>query len=168
MQDPYAKFLEHEVEISEKPFKKCVMGGTFDRLHAAHRKLLRTAAHLAQEVFVGVVGDDLGNRLFAKKKHGDKIEPFKVRKARVEEFMSHFNSKTVVDELKDPWGPAPFDPEADLIVVSEETYPAAERINSMREKNGLNPLFIYTIGWVTDENGNRISSTLLREREFGS
>ncbi|RMG31181.1 MAG: pantetheine-phosphate adenylyltransferase [Methanobacteriota archaeon] len=165
LQDSYEKFLKQEVDNSEKPFSKCVMGGTFDRLHAAHRLLLKTAAHLAREVFVGVVGEELGRRLFAKKRHGDKIQPYRVRKAKVEEYLSQFKARAIVDELKDPWGPAPYDEKADLIVVSEETYPAAEKINQMRKENGLKPLFIYTIQWVTDERGNKISSTMLREKE---
>ncbi len=161
----YAQFLIREVENTEKPFRKCVMGGTFDRLHEAHRLLLKTAAHLAQEVFVGVVGEKLGKRLFAKKRHGDKIQPFSIRKANVEAFMAQFKAKAIVDELTDPWGPAPYDEKADLIVVSKETYPAAEKINKMRKENGLPPLYIYIIKWVTDEHGNRISSTMLREKE---
>ncbi len=141
------------------------MGGTFDRLHDAHKRLLETAALLAQEVFVGVVGNRLGKKLFPNKKHHDLIQPTSVRIANVQEFMHQFNSVVTVAELLDPWGPAPTDPEADLIVVSEETYPNAEKINQMRKERELKPLHIYTIEWVFDADGSPISSTKLREQE---
>ena len=145
-------------------YTRAVMGGTFDRLHDAHRSLLRTAAHIADEVFVGVVGEELGQKLFAKKKHNEMIQPFKVRVLSVRNYLEQFMDNPEVEALTDPWGPAPRDPRADVIVVSFETEPAAHKINEMREENGLDPLDIVVIPWVYVD-GEPISSTRLRERE---
>ncbi len=168
MKSGLEKYLLKEHPNSMKPFKKAVLGGTFDRLHSAHKKLLETAACLAQNVFIGIVGDALGKKLFPKKKHNELIQPFNVRKENVESFMKKFRCNVEIGELKDPWGPAPYDENADLIVVSEETKPAAEKINEMRKENNLPPLHIYVIEWIIDRDGKPISSTKLREKEAKS
>lgn len=144
------------------------MGGTFDRLHAAHERLLATAAKLAEEVFVGVVGETLGEQLFANKEHADLIEPFSQRQAAVREFLAQHTTTFEVGELTDPWGPAPKDPTADVIVVSNETKPAADRINQMRAERNLAYLDIVIVPWVNTSDGEILSSTLLRKREAES
>ncbi len=159
------KYLSSEYPNREKPFNKAVLGGTFDRFHDAHRLLLKTAALLAKSLFVGVVGVELGKKMFPNKKHGDRIQDYETRIRNVETFLSKFNSTFEVGELKDPWGPAPYDKNADLIVVSGETYSSAEKINQMREERGLAPLTIVTINRVLDEKGIPVSSTRLRELE---
>jgi len=141
-----------------------MMGGTFDRLHEAHKELLRTAAHMADEMFVGVVGDELGEKFFPKKELGDMIEPYTIRTEAVQNYVGGLDVEAEVSELTDSWGPAPHDPEADLIVVSQETIDNAKRINQMRGKQGLVPLDIVVIPWIFDE-GELLSSTLLRKRE---
>ena len=152
--------------MSEKPYTRAVMGGTFDRFHDGHRELLKTAAHMAKEMFVGIVSEELGKELFAKKQWGDKIEPYEVRENYVKEFLADFDVIADVDPLFDPWGPAPNDPRADVIIVSEETRSSADIINKMREEKGLKILDIITIPWLRDEGGELISSTELRKKEF--
>jgi cytidyltransferase-like protein len=142
------------------------MGGTFDRFHDAHRLLLRTAAHMAEEVFVGVVGEELGEELFAKKEFGGMIEPYIVRSQAVMDYLSQYCEKPEVGELVDPWGPAPYDERADLIVVSQETKGNGERINEMRLQQELPPLDMLVIPWLYDDD-QLLSSTLLRRREAG-
>lgn len=142
-----------------------MMGGTFDRLHLAHQSLLKTAATIAEEVFVGVVGDELGKKLFAKKAYKELIQAFDVRLTNVINYISQFTTNYQVESLKDPWGPAPSDPRADVIVVSFETEKSAHQINSMREDLGLPPpLDIVMIPWVYVD-GLPISSTRLRKAE---
>lgn len=141
-----------------------MLGGTFDRLHAAHRLLIKTACTLANNVFIGVVGDQLGTKLFAKKQHATMIQPFKERQKTVLEYTAQFATVTTVGELTDPWGPAPKDPLADIIAVSPETVPAAHRINEMRSSQNLPILDIIVIPWVW-QNGELISSSRLRTAE---
>ncbi len=148
-----------------KKYRKAVLGGSFDRLHKAHELLLKTAIEVAEEVFVGIVGDKLGKKLFAKKKHASLIQPFELRKATLEDFMSRHSNSFTVGELSDLWGPAPHDPLADVIVVSRETVGSAKRINQMRAEKQLPLLDIVVIPWVYTEDGQKISSTLLRSHE---
>ena len=148
----------------EKPYRKCMLGGTFDRLHAAHKLLIKTACSMADEVFVGIVGDQLGKQLFAKKQHAVMIQPYAERARAVQEYASQFSATTEVGELTDPWGPAPSDPIADAIVVSRETVPAAHKINEMRVAEQLQQLDIIIIPWVW-QDGELLSSTRLRNEE---
>ena len=151
----------------QKPYRRCVMGGTFDRLHKAHESLLYTAAMMAEEVFVGVVSEELGEKLFKNKDHAKMIESYDIRADAVKKFTSKYCDKLEVDALYDPWGPAPTDERADLIVVSFETRKSAHKINDMRRDNGLETLDVVIIPWSYDENGELISSSRIRASESG-
>lgn len=148
-----------------KKYRKAVLGGSFDRLHEAHKLLLTTAIEIAEEVFAGIVGNELGKKLFAKKAYADIILPFEQRAAELRRFMQQHSSNFVIGELTDPWGPAPHDPDADVIVVSRETVSAAHKINQMRTDKSLPPLDIVIIPWVFNSAGEKLSSTLLRSKE---
>lgn len=148
------------------PYQRAVMGGTFDRLHQAHESLLRTAAHMAQEVFVGIISEEYGQEIFPKKELGDLIQPYKVRYSEVKNFISQYCDQVDIDPLYDPYGPAPTDPRADLIVVSYETVDNAYKINQLRRENDLEELDIVIIPWIKVD-GEKISSTLLRKQEVG-
>jgi len=150
--------------MSQRPYQRAVLGGTFDRLHDAHRSLLRTAGLLASEVFVGVVSEELGKELFPKKQYHDLIQPYQIRANQVRQYLKKFCNQPEVEPLTDPWGPAPTDPVADLIVVSFETEGNAERINHMRRDNQLPELDIAVIPWIYVD-GKKISSTKLRQEE---
>jgi inosine/xanthosine triphosphatase len=67
--------------------------------------------------------------------------------------------------LDDKLGPA-VRKDFDAIVVSEETQPRAEIINSERQKNGLKPLEIFTVKLAFAENGDVISATKVAKREM--
>ena len=151
---------------SQKPYRRAVLGGTFDRLHAAHESLLFTAAFIADEVFVGVVSEELGRQLFQNKGHADMIQPYNIRAASVANFLKRHIENAEVGALTDPWGPAPSDPKADVIVVSSETEKSAFTINEMRNEIRLDELDIVVIPGVRDKDGTLLSSTLMRKREI--
>ncbi|MHA2091774.1 MAG: pantetheine-phosphate adenylyltransferase [Candidatus Kariarchaeaceae archaeon] len=153
--------------MDKKPYTRAVLGGTFDRLHDAHRSLLFTAANIAKEVFAGVVSEELGKELFADKELREMIEPYEVRAKNVEAYLQQFCDHVDVGPLFDNWGPAPNDPRADVIVVSQETKPSADTINRMREEKGLKPLDVVIIPWEKDSKGNLLSSTMFRKKEQG-
>ncbi len=154
--------------MDEKPYTRAVLGGTFDRLHDAHRLLLHTAAFAAKEVFAGIVSEELGKKLFKDKQFNNFIQGYEIRAKNVREYLSQYCDQVDVDPLYDNWGPAPNDPRADVIVVSQETRKSAHKINQMREENGLSPLDVIVIPWLKDEYGNLLSSSLIRENEFSN
>ena len=58
------------------------------------------------------------------------------------------------------------DPEYDGLIVSQETYENALKLNENREKKGLKPLILIVIPLIRDENNNKISSTSIREKKI--
>ena len=55
------------------------------------------------------------------------------------------------------------DPEYDGLVVSQETYENALKLNINRENKGMDPLILIVIPLVKDQDKNKISSTSIRE-----
>ena len=144
-----------------KPFGRVIVAGTFDRLHAGHESLLRLAASLGREVFVGLADGPL----LRSKKYRDMIEPFEVRKRAVEDFLRGLGVDHEVVRITDPVGPAGRDDKADAVVVSEETIPGALLVNETRRKRGLRSLYIVVCPLVPAEDGGRLSSTRIRAGE---
>ena len=116
------------------------MGGTFDRFHNGHKKLLTVAALVASElVVVGVTAPSM----LAAKKNAHMIEPIEKRTAVVEAFFKSVAPPHVrleVHIIDDPWGPAITMSELDGIVASSETIKGARLINEQRAAKGMKAL----------------------------
>ncbi len=136
-------------------YEKVAVGGTFDRFHKGHEKLLGKAFEIGNNILIGVTSDEFGG------KKGN-IDPCSKRISKLEEFLKKFNSKYVVKKLEEPYGPTIYDPEIDAIVVSRETKPIADKINEIRISKGMKPLEIFIIDWVLADDGKPISSTRIR------
>ena len=139
----------------------CVaMGGTFDRLHNGHKKLLTLAASVCSErLIVGVMGD----ALLKGKANTHLIAPFAERKKAVLRFLAQVKPTQKVDlvELCDPFGPTVTDAAVEAIVVSSETLSGATRINSIRGEKAMAPLAV-CISRRSDFA--TLSSTFLRDK----
>ena len=55
------------------------------------------------------------------------------------------------------------DPEYEGLIVSQETYENALKLNKNREEMGLEPLILIVIPIINDKNKKKISSTSIRE-----
>jgi len=145
-----------------KKFDVGVLGGTFDRLHSGHKVMLTLAAMVSRKsLHIGISGE----ALLKKKKHGEYLQDFKMRKDRVLGFVSSVNpSLTVfVAELQDMYGPSLFK-ECEVLVVSEETKKGGELVNIERTRLGRKPCTVVTVDLVAaQKSGEKTSSTLLRE-----
>lgn len=130
----------------EMTYKHCVLGGTFDRLHLAHKLLLSEAALRAKEkVTVGVTEENMLHSMLvcesipacfyclcvADKTLWELIEPIKKRTDCVRIFLTDICPELDVRivAITDPFGPAKDDPTMDLIVVSKETVRGGQKIN---------------------------------------
>ncbi len=138
------------------------MGGTFDHLHEGHKSLIKTALSISNNIVIGLTTE----KLLKNKKAASKLENYETRKRNLEDFI-----KTIADinriqiiELNDIYGPPINEPDYDGIVVSQETYKVAVKINEIRESNGFKPLIIIVISIIKDENNQKISSTSIREK----
>ena len=58
------------------------------------------------------------------------------------------------------------DPEYEGLIVSQETYVNAQKLNENREKKGLKPLVLIVIPLLKDKDNKKISSTIIREKKY--
>ena len=144
--------------MNDKKYNKVAVGGTFDKFHDGHKKLLSTAFELGNQIEIGVTSDEFGGL------KGD-IDPCKERISNLKLFFEDKSNFNVVP-LEDPFGTTIYETDFDAIVVSEETEPNAVKINEIRASKDMNPLDIVIVSFVLAEDGNPISSTRIRRGEI--
>ena len=144
--------------MNSKKYNKVAVGGTFDKFHDGHKKLLSTAFEIGTEIEIGVTSDAFGGL------KGD-IDSCKERMANLNSFFSD-KSNFIVIPLNDPYGTTIYDGDFDAIVVSEETEPTAVEINQIRISKGMKPLDIVVVSFVLAYDGTPISSTRIRSGEI--
>lgn len=147
----------------KKPFVYTALGGTFDRLHIGHKKLINTAFKVSEKVLIGVTSD----QMLKSKENSEKIQDYSLRIAGISKYIEDSNlSINRVDfyELTDPFGPAISEKKLDALVCSTETYPNALEINKIRVDNMLNPLILIVIPLILNSNHQKISSSLIRSK----
>ena len=138
------------------------MGGTFDHLHQGHKYLIQIGLRSSKKLVIGIISDDL----LKNKAYASKIEAYQLRKANLFAYISSISSldRVEIEKLDDIYGSAIYDPEYEAIIVSQETYNTALKINEIREEKGLKPLLIFVIPLIKDENNKKISSTEIRKQ----
>ena len=145
--------------MKEKSYRKVAVGGTFDKFHYGHRRLIDIAFEIGHYVVIGVTSNEFGGVK-------GKIEPCNVRMSNLRSLLEKKHQNYDIQELNDPFGTTIIDETIDAIVVSEETEPTAFKINKIRKENGMKPLDIVTIGMVLADDGIPISSTRIRKGEI--
>lgn len=143
----------------KKQYKKVAVGGTFDRFHNGHRKLLEEAFKHGDIVVIGITSN-----IFAKKKGN--VESYSIRMNNLNDFVITKHNNFHISRLDDPYGSTIFEKDFDAIVVSEETEPTALKINDIRKSKNMIPLDIIVISFVYAEDGIPISSTRIRKGEI--
>ena len=143
-----------------KILNKVGMGGTFDHLHDGHKSLIQIALSLSEKVVIGLTSDNL----LKKKKFRSKIENYQKRLEILKSYISETSdlSKVEIIKLENPYGPPINEADYEGIIVSQETYEGALKINQIREEKGFRPLIIVVIPLIRDKKKNKISSTSIR------
>jgi phosphopantetheine adenylyltransferase len=141
-------------------YSHVALGGTFDRLHNGHRKLLTLAAAIcARKITIGITGTSM----LTKKSGAHLITSFEERCNGVRNFMlmikPHLECNIVA--LEDSYGPTITDPDIDVIVVSSETIRGAFQINQIRREKLLKPL---AVGVSLRSDAAVLSSSFLRDK----
>ena len=140
------------------------MGGTFDHLHEGHKFLLKTALSISENVEIGLTTQ----KLLENKDYHSKLEDYKTRQDKLRDFVKTFTNLERINivEIKnwDDMNRYAQDPEYEGLVVSQETYDNAVKLNETREKKGLDPLILIVISIFRDKNNQKISSTSIREK----
>ncbi|KAA0156143.1 hypothetical protein FNF31_05965 [Cafeteria roenbergensis] len=135
-----------------------VIGGTFDRLHAGHWKLIAAAAALAgRRLTIGVTSD----AMIASKEGAEQIQPEAVRAeaAKAAALAVAPGLEVRCPLISDPMGPSATDETMGAIVVSSETARGADAINRARFAAGLGLLRPFVVSRL---GAAGLSSTELR------
>jgi pantetheine-phosphate adenylyltransferase len=137
------------------------LGGTFDHLHEGHKLLLKTALTVSEKIVIGLATEDL----LKNKKYSHKLEDYETRKNNIEQFITSFADleRVKIIELNEPYGPPIKEEKYQGLVVSQETYSTALKINEKRKEKGFPPLIIVVIPIIKNEKNEKISSTAIRK-----
>ncbi|XKL65748.1 hypothetical protein PGB90_009168 [Kerria lacca] len=149
-----------------------VLGGTFDKLHIAHKIMLSEAVmRCRKRLTVGVTTESL----LQSKILPDLIEDCDIRIKILNDFLNDIESNIEYNivPIDDMYGPTKTDPTLEMIVVSTETIKGAEKVNEYRENTGLSKLNVISIDIIksvkeSDNEENKISSSNLRMRMLGT
>lgn len=149
------------MQKSDKKYRKVVVGGSFDRLHQGHVKLLSTAALLSSSLLVGLTSD----RYVRHKAHSQLILPFHQRKQELVGFLSALGVDFEVIMLEDGIGPSVVDNDIEALVVTQQTLEGAYLVNQAREAVGKVKLPVEVAQMVCDDSQEYLSSTRIRNGE---
>lgn len=144
--------------------RRAVLGGTFDRLHAGHRALLRAAFARAEQVRIGLT--TAGYLAAHPKPLGERIASYRARRAALLDYLARrfpgrdYRVVPISDGLGGAVRRGP-----DLLVVSRETVAGARRVNEVRRARGLPPLDLHVVALVKDRRGRVLRSRALRAAE---
>jgi pantetheine-phosphate adenylyltransferase len=140
------------------------MGGTFDHLHDGHKYLLKIALTVSHFIEIGLTSQDL----LKNKKSVLKLEDYNTRESNIKDFISSFTNlnRVSIVEIKnwDDMAKYSQDPDYEGLILSQETYSNAVKLNELREEKGLNPIILIVIPLLKDKNNKKISSTAIREK----
>lgn len=125
---------------------------------------MKTALSISELIEIGLTSQDL----LKNKKFALKLEDYHTRKKNLKTYLSSIVDlkRANIVEIKN-W--ADMDkyaqtPDYDGLIVSQETYDNALKLNKNREKKGLKPLILIVIPLIKDKNQKKISSTSIREK----
>ena len=146
-------------------FALTALGGTFDIIHVGHIALIQKAVSISEKIIIGLTSDS-----FISKNHKKNINNFQQRFENLEKII-HENFPDCsfeIVKLDDDFGPAVIEGDVDALVVSEETRKKGDILNALRKERKLDPVEIIIIPMKMASDGNRISSTRIRNSEIDS
>ncbi|KAG9393022.1 hypothetical protein J8273_5617 [Carpediemonas membranifera] len=145
------------------------VAGTFDRLHIGHYALLSASLLVTDTdgtIMIGVTTPELQKN----KANGHLIQSYEDRCQAIRLFLETLGinvgkrlPKLDIFELNDPVGPAGTIASLEALIISEETLGGLEHCNKVRLERGLAPLDAVVIPVVHSDNGDKVSSTALRQ-----
>jgi pantetheine-phosphate adenylyltransferase len=142
------------------------MGGTFDILHSGHKALLQRALEVGDIVLIGLTTDVRAS----KNRNKTQINPYNIRLVNLQNLLKSMKSldKFRIVPLENDWGPSVIDDDFEAIIVSDETKSTAQKINKIRLADGKTELEIVVVPMIRAQDGNRISSSRIRNKEINS
>ena len=139
------------------------MGGTFDIIHEGHLALLCRAFEISDKVIIGLTSDELAAKK-GKTPNNDYKKRFENLTSSIsKEFQ---NNSFQISKLDDDFGPAVLEKGVEALVVSGETSNQGNVLNELREKKKLPPVQIITVSMILAKDGERISTTRIKNSEI--
>jgi pantetheine-phosphate adenylyltransferase len=147
-----------------KTYTYSVVGGTFDRFHAGHQKLLDTTFASSDRITIGISTE----ALYKNKPLAGIIESFEKRKEYVQNYINQKKpeKRIKIVPIDDIYGTTIHEKEIDALFVTEENEKAAKLINEKRKEIGFSPLEIVVVPFVKGNDGTVISSERIRKGEI--
>ena len=144
-------------------FSLVATGGTFDILHRGHLALLSNSFKISDNVIIGLTSDE-----FAKKKGKTLINNYQKRFENLTKMISNEfpNPSFHISKLENDFGPAVLKKEVKALVVSDETNNQGSILNELRSKKQLPPVQIITVPMFLAKDGQRISTTRIKNSEI--
>ena len=139
------------------------MGGTFDIIHIGHLSLIEKAASISEKVIIGLTSDSLATKNGKNLRNNFETRLNNLKKTLTEKFS---DSLFEIAMLDDDFGPAVIKGEVDAFVVSEETSKKGDILNAKRNDLGLPLVEIIIVPMKLASDGERISSTRIRNAEI--
>ncbi|EQD48238.1 phosphopantetheine adenylyltransferase, partial [mine drainage metagenome] len=136
------------------------LGGTFDRFHRGHERLLSAANRLGGELRIGLTTPSYLRR--HPKPDGDRIESYRRRRSHLLAWLARHRRRPYrIVPLSDGVGGA-LDPDVTDLVVSSETERAGRRIQALRRSRRLPPVHLMIVSLVRGEDARPIQSRRIR------
>lgn len=146
-------------------FNITALGGTFDIIHVGHIELIQKAVSISDKIIIGLTSD-----AFISKNDKKIINNFEQRSENLEKIIHEKfpDCSFEIAKLDDDFGPAVIQGDVDALVVSEETSKKGDILNALRKERKLDPVEIIIVPMKMASDGNRISSTRIRNSEIDS
>ena len=146
-------------------FNITALGGTFDIIHVGHIALIQKAVSISEKIIIGLTSD-----AFISKNDKKIINNFEQRSKNLEKILREKfpDCSSEIVKLDDDFGPAVIQGDVDALVVSEETSKKGDILNALRKERKLDPVEIIIVPMKMASDGNRISSTRIRNSEIDS
>lgn len=149
--------------MPKRTYATVATGGTFDHLHAGHKRLLERSFEVGDRVIIGLTSDEFVRR------EGKKPDlSYAKRKKELADYLEERfpGREYTIAKLDDYFGPGIADSGVQALVASPETGKRVGYANQLRAREGFPPLDLVVVDWVLAKDGKPISSTRVRKSEI--